>query len=38
MMYIVRVLVPADHSNSSNEENELLEDRLIDIPLDNCVV
>ena len=28
----------ADHSDSSNEENELQEDRLIDIPLSNCVV
>ena len=28
----------ADHSDSTNEENELLKDRLIDIPLDACVV
>ena len=28
----------ADHSDSSNEENELQEDRLIDIPLGNCVL
>ena len=29
---------PADHCEYSNEENELQEDRLIDIPLGKCVV
>ena len=28
----------ADHSDSCSEENELQEDRLFDIPIDNCVV